>query len=187
MEATTTRASTVIKSMPTSEMRTQASMTIPLSSTRSRTSIKLDPPETLSTAIRRPPSLESNRSLRPFYACRGLAWPRRPRGRWRTGQLRPARHGLGRRSGKIRIVFPPVEADGFGLINRADQQANADRQQLNIGQRNADVTRDHKSFVENPIENVQQIGCSGNSRNSLHNISGKYRRSPGTGNPCNPR
>src|SRR6185312_7152916 len=51
MEATTTRASTVIRSMPTSEMRTHASMTIPLSSTRSRTSIKLDPPDTLSTAI----------------------------------------------------------------------------------------------------------------------------------------
>src|ERR1700760_2209024 len=51
MDATTTRASTVIKSIPTSEMRTQASITIPLSSTRSRTSIKLDPPDTLSTAI----------------------------------------------------------------------------------------------------------------------------------------
>src|ERR1700760_4681029 len=32
-------------------MRTQASMTIPLSSTLSRTSIRLDPPDTLSTAI----------------------------------------------------------------------------------------------------------------------------------------
>src|SRR6266850_7145260 len=51
MEATTTRASTVIRSMPTSEMRTQASITMPLSSTRSSTSMRLDPPDTRSTAI----------------------------------------------------------------------------------------------------------------------------------------
>ena len=44
MDATTTRASTVIRSMPTSETRTQASMTMPLSSTRSRTSMRLVPP-----------------------------------------------------------------------------------------------------------------------------------------------
>jgi len=41
IDATTTRASTVIKSMPTSETRTQASKTMPLSSTRSRASMRL--------------------------------------------------------------------------------------------------------------------------------------------------
>src|SRR6185437_16012743 len=51
MDATTTRASTVIRSMPTREILTQASMTIPLSWTRSRTSIRLEPPDTRSTAI----------------------------------------------------------------------------------------------------------------------------------------
>src|SRR5689334_15757536 len=51
MEATTTRASIVIKSIPTSEILTHASMTIPLSKTRSRTSIRLVPPGVLSTAI----------------------------------------------------------------------------------------------------------------------------------------
>src|SRR6185312_9497442 len=51
MDSTTTRASTVIKSIPTREIRTQASITMPLSSTRSRTSIRLDPPDTRSTAI----------------------------------------------------------------------------------------------------------------------------------------
>src|ERR1700704_1645018 len=45
------RASTVIKSIPTSETRTQASMTMPLSSTRSRTSIRLVPPAARSTDI----------------------------------------------------------------------------------------------------------------------------------------
>src|ERR1700758_1303251 len=56
MEATTTRASTVIRSMPTREIRTQASITIPLSNTRSSTSIRLEPPETRSTAIEHPPA-----------------------------------------------------------------------------------------------------------------------------------
>src|SRR6185369_63375 len=51
MEATTTRASIVIRSIPTREIRTHASITIPLSRTRSRTSIKLVPPGALSTAI----------------------------------------------------------------------------------------------------------------------------------------
>src|SRR5438874_9642004 len=51
IDATTTRASTVIRSIPTSETRTHASMTIPLSSTRSRTSIRLVPPAARSTGI----------------------------------------------------------------------------------------------------------------------------------------
>src|SRR5262245_30599069 len=41
MEATMTRASTVTRSMATSKSRTQASMTMPLWSTRSRTSMTL--------------------------------------------------------------------------------------------------------------------------------------------------
>src|SRR5437588_10225181 len=51
MDATTTRASTVIRSIPTKEIRTQASITMPLSNTRSNTSIRLEPPDTRSTAI----------------------------------------------------------------------------------------------------------------------------------------
>src|SRR5213082_2915400 len=51
IDATTTRASTVIRSMPTSDTRTHASITIPLSRTRSRTSMRLDPPAARSTGI----------------------------------------------------------------------------------------------------------------------------------------
>src|SRR3954470_7041228 len=54
MEATTTRASTVIRSIPTKETRTQASITMPLSKTRSRTSMRLVPPEARSTGMRTP-------------------------------------------------------------------------------------------------------------------------------------
>src|SRR5215472_18631206 len=55
IDATTTRASTVIRSMPTRETRTHASITMPLSSTRSRTSMRLVPPVVLSTGIAHPP------------------------------------------------------------------------------------------------------------------------------------
>src|SRR3954467_15892108 len=51
IDATTLRASTVIRSIPTRETRTHASMTIPLSRTRSRTSIRLVPPAARSTGI----------------------------------------------------------------------------------------------------------------------------------------
>src|SRR6478672_1343304 len=150
MDATTTRASTVIKSMPTSEMRTQASMTIPLSSTRSRTSIKLDPPETLSTAIRGPPSLVSIGLLHAFCADSSLVPARRLGRRWRAGQLGPPNHILRRRRREIGVVLPPVET--YGL-----------------------------SFVENSIKNIQQVGCSGNRRNSLHIYLRKIRKRSGTG------
>src|SRR5260370_23393847 len=50
-EATTTRSSIVTRSMPTNEIRTQASITMLLSNTRSSTSIKLELPDTRSTAI----------------------------------------------------------------------------------------------------------------------------------------
>src|SRR5476651_503506 len=47
------RASTVMRSIPTSDTRTHASMTIPLSRTRSRTSMRLVPPAARSTGIGR--------------------------------------------------------------------------------------------------------------------------------------
>src|SRR4029077_5373764 len=43
-------------------------------------------------------------------------------------------------------------------------------------QRHAEIARDHEPLVEDSIENIQKTSCSGNSWNSLHNISGKYRR-----------
>src|SRR5207248_9004475 len=70
MEATTTRASTVMRSIPTREIRTHASMTMPLSSTRSRTSIRLDPPDSLSTAISAPPQFLHDFLFHLLYLCR---------------------------------------------------------------------------------------------------------------------
>src|SRR5438309_9044363 len=181
MDATTTRASTVIRSMPTSEMRTQASITIPLSSILSRTSIKLDPPETLSTAIRGPPSLVSIGSLHAFCANSGPLSARHT-GPWRRpGKLGPPYHFFRRLRGEIGVVPPPIETYGFSLINRTDKQADADRQHFHVRQRNADVARDHESLVEDSIKNIEQVGCSGNRRNSLHKYLRKIRKRSGTG------
>src|SRR5437016_3631374 len=79
MDATTTRASTVIRSMPTKEIRTQASITMPLSNTRSNTSIRLEPPDTRSTAIEgllhQSQKLYFARLLRAACLPRLFAWP----------------------------------------------------------------------------------------------------------------
>src|SRR6185312_4569207 len=74
------------------------------------------------------------------------------------------------------VVLPPVETYGLSFIDRTDKQSDTDREQFHVRKRNANVTRDHKSFIENSIKDVQQVCCSGNRRNSLHNISGKNRR-----------
>src|SRR5215831_3543815 len=108
MDATTTRASTVMRSMPTRETRTHASMTIPLSRTRSRTSIRLAPPAARSTGIEgslfqcsgppahlhRKPALERTHLLSQLLVFRRerlLAWR------------------------EVMIVLPPVEANVLGL------------------------------------------------------------------------
>src|SRR4029450_543852 len=122
MEATTTRASTVSRSMPTRETRTHASMTMPLSRTRSRTSMRLVPPEALSTGI----------GLAPLGAVATHArLDRRSVGhRLRAVQLRLQQaHPLAQRlvfrrqgagfHGEIGIVAPPVEADLLGLVDGA--------------------------------------------------------------------
>src|SRR5262245_23074420 len=159
MEATTTRASTVIKSMPTSETRTQASMTMPLSNTRSRTSTRLVPPAALSTGMVYS-SNESNWSQQS-RASFGPACPARARRTlWRTGRRWTGRRrcdaqlaferfdplfelmpldGPGPSRRQVPVVHPPVESDFARLVEGADDQPDPDRQQLHFGKRNLDV------------------------------------------------
>src|SRR6266850_2571447 len=145
MEATTTRASTVIRSIPTSDTRTHASITIPLSSTRSRTSIRLVPPAARSTGI-------GHSLSRTSISLHGLPRWRRPAPRQRR-QLALQRADLLAQLVVLRrqrllpwremvIVFPPVETNLFRLVNRANEQPDPDRQQLNFGQRHLDVAGD---------------------------------------------
>src|SRR5713226_8351925 len=128
IDATTIRASTVMRSMPTSETRTHASMTIPLSRTRSRTSIRLVPPAARSTGIN--DSLLQSRRAAPgkrrdltFESSHLLL------------QLLVLRREclLARR--EMMIELPPVQTDLLGLVDRADEETNPNRQQLDLGQR----------------------------------------------------
>src|SRR4051812_4810717 len=162
MEATTTRASTVIRSIPTSDTRTQASITMPLSSTRSRTSIRLVPPVVLSTGIA---SVSLGVSVTTLSARPGGAY----RGQRRDLSLEHA-HLLaqfvvfGRESitarGKVAVVFPPVQADLLRLVDRAYDQPNPDREELDLGQRNFYVTGDDQSFIEYAIEDVDKTAAA---------------------------
>src|SRR5687767_3657314 len=139
------RASTVMRSMPTSETRTQASITIPLSRTRSRTSMRLVPPAARSTAILcscwRAPGLRSlslaagrRRGRQRFHLS--LELPELCSQLLRPDLRRPAL-GAG---GQVAIVAPPVQSDFLGLIQGTDQQTDTDCEELDLGQRNFDVS-----------------------------------------------
>ena len=59
---------------------------------------------------------------------------------------------------QVSIVAPPVQPYLLGLINRADEQTNLQRQQLYVGERDFDVARNHQTFIKNPVEHVHQSG-----------------------------
>src|SRR2546423_12388439 len=132
MDATTMRASTVTRSMPTSDTRTQASMTIPLSRTRSRTSISELPLGERSTAI----------FLLLLSRCRGGG------GRFLDGALRVC--------AQSRVSAPPVESDLLGFVDRANQETNLDGEQLDVGKIDLDVADDDETFVEDAVEDVNE-------------------------------
>jgi hypothetical protein len=52
------------------------------------------------------------------------------------------------------IELPPVQTYLLGLIHGTDQQADTDREQLHIGQGNADIPGDDQTFIKHPVENV---------------------------------
>jgi len=54
------------------------------------------------------------------------------------------------------IVLPPVEADLLGLVNRTDQQPNANREELDFRERHFDVAGDDEPFVQDPVEHIDQ-------------------------------
>src|SRR3954468_23066248 len=159
MEATTTRASTVIRSMPTSETRTQASMTMPLSRTRSRTSMRLVPPAARSTAML-------------CSCCRAplpLATGRRPARRQRLDlalelphlhlQLRRVQltAALAARR-QVPVVPPPIETNLLRFVERAHEQPDPDGEELDFGEGNLDVAGDDQPLVQHAIEDVHESG-----------------------------
>src|SRR5947207_8367855 len=144
IEAMTTRASTVIRSMPTSEILTQASTTMPLSRIRSRTSIRLVPPGARSTAI----------GLPAFRPCVQLRFELVDS---RLQFVDLSRLPEGACVGGVETVgAPPVDADCFRFVDRTDDESELNRQQLDVGERDLHVAGDEKSFVEDLVENVDK-------------------------------
>src|SRR5262245_44863843 len=149
IDATTTRASTVMRSMPTSDTRTHASMTIPLSRTRSRTSMRLVPPAARSTGI--------EHSL--FQRCRAA-----PHQRLQLTLERPYLllqfFVLGRQSllprRQVVIELPPVETDLLGFVDGADEQPDPNGQELDFGQRNLDIASHHEPLVEHAVQHIDE-------------------------------
>src|SRR5437773_8037507 len=56
------------------------------------------------------------------------------------------------------IVPPPVESDLLSLVDRAHQQSDADREQLDVRERHAHVTRDHEALVQDAVEELDERG-----------------------------
>src|SRR4029453_7905499 len=134
MEATTTRASTVMRSIPTRDPRTPASMTMPLSSTRSSTSMMLVPPLLRSTGIDAPPPRGARRTWDGRTPAQGPEFRQRGNSALQWGPLLPQRLVLRgerpRAGGQMGIVLPPVEPDLLGLVEGADDEPDAAGAQL---------------------------------------------------------
>src|SRR5205085_9003656 len=51
---------------------------------------------------------------------------------------------------QVRVVAPPVQPDLLGLINRADEQSDLQRQQFDVGERELVVARAAQPLATNP-------------------------------------
>ncbi len=58
------------------------------------------------------------------------------------------------------VVPPPVQADLLGLVDRAHDEADADREELDFGERDLDVTGHDQALVEDPIEHIDESAGS---------------------------
>jgi hypothetical protein len=54
------------------------------------------------------------------------------------------------------ISLPPVESDLFGLVYRANEKANLNREELDVGEVDLDVADHDEALVEDAIENVDE-------------------------------
>ena len=64
--------------------------------------------------------------------------------------------GPGTGSGETRIISPPVQADLLRLVDRADEEPDLNRQQLDIREIDLDVARDDQPLIKDTVEDVDQ-------------------------------
>src|SRR6266704_5468493 len=87
--------------------------------------------------------------------------------------MSPCRRQGARRSTQIGIKSPPVQANLLGFVHRTDQQADADGEQLHVGQRDTDVPGYDQPFVEDAVENIEQVSCARNGWSVFHALLGR--------------
>ena len=63
--------------------------------------------------------------------------------------------------GEPGVVTPPVDAHLLGLVDRHDEQPDPDGQQLDVEEVHLDVAGDDDALVEDPLEDVGQVGGRG--------------------------
>jgi hypothetical protein len=56
-------------------------------------------------------------------------------------------------------VVPPVQTQLARLVDRADHQAQLDRQQLDLDQLDRYVAGDDHTFVEDALEQIGEVGA----------------------------
>ena len=61
-----------------------------------------------------------------------------------------------RRRRESRVIAPPVQPDLLRLVDRAHQEPDLDREQLDIRQVDFDVAGDDESLIEHPVENIDE-------------------------------
>src|SRR5262249_10813824 len=57
---------------------------------------------------------------------------------------------------QVVIELPPIETDLLRVVDRTDEQADPNRQELHFREGNLDVPGDDQALVEDAIENVDQ-------------------------------
>src|SRR4051794_1264044 len=75
-----------------------------------------------------------------------------------------------------RIALPPVDAHLARLVDRRDEQAQLDREQLDVEQVDLDVARDHDALVEHPFEDVGEVRRR--IRSARQRVAGRALQAP---------
>src|SRR5262249_4649648 len=79
-------------------------------------------------------------------------------------------------AGEKRVVLPPVDSHLARLVGRGDEQAQPDRQELDVEQVDLDVARDDDALVEHALEHVGELGRLPSPRQARGNSLGRTRR-----------
>jgi hypothetical protein len=61
---------------------------------------------------------------------------------------------------EVTVISPPVQSDLLGLVDRAHDETDTNREELDLGERDLDVTGHDQALVEDAVENVNKSAGS---------------------------